>query len=222
MNDVLTPAALLHPPYARCADGSDPARPATVDLRDWRQRACVISSSVTGNTWRVGESLAGGLLPHVPPAGADALLDREVLALGFWVRRGMPDEVSRQFWQRLRGKTVFLFGTLGAWPDSAHAQQCLALARAMIAEGGNRLLGEFLCQGRVRSRQGGSGGHPMTEERAARLAEAAHHPDGRDCALARACWLAALHSMTAQGNAPLPQQRRKEDAGQSAYRCGVF
>lgn len=221
MNSPVTPAGLLHPPYARCADGRDISRSVQVDLRHWREQACVVSSSVTGNTWRVGEALAGGILPHVAPAAAQALAGRRVLALGFWVRRGLPDEESRRFWQQLRGRQVFLFGTLGAWPDSPHAQRCLEQARELLAEGGNHLLGEFLCQGRVRPRQDMPGrGHPMTEARAARLAEAAHHPDERDCELARTCWLAALDSLTARNPVPAPGEWRCGNAGEIAYgRC---
>ena len=58
-------------------------------------RVLILYSSVTGNTRRVAEALAA--------ASGDRLLDvrkletppdADVLALGFWVRRGQPDEFS--------------------------------------------------------------------------------------------------------------------------------
>lgn len=159
-------------------------------------RAAIVYSSVTGNTRRIAEALA--------EASGDALLDVreasdlpdvEVLALGFWVRRGQPDEASQAVWRRLSGKSVFYFGTLGAWPTSPHAGRCREAAERMLRENGNRCLGGFLCQGRVNPRMvelsARKGTHPLTEERRARLAEAARHPDAADCAAAAAAWLDA-------------------------------
>lgn len=85
-----------------------------------------------------------------------------------------------------------LFGTLGAYPDSDHARQCLKNARALVK--GNEILGEFLCQGKVdpalikimETKMMDAPHHSMTPERRARLEEAAKHPDEKDLADARA------------------------------------
>ena len=57
---------------------------------------------------------------------------------------------------------------------------------------GNEVLGGFLCQGRVNPRLVALAGkpvhHPMTPARAARLAEAARHPDGADRQALVRCW----------------------------------
>ena len=123
------------------------------------------------------------------------LPDADVLALGFWVRRGQPDAMSQAVWRKLRGKSVFYFGTLGAWPSSAHARRCREVAEQVLHENGNRCLGGFLCQGRVDPNiialSARKGTHPLTEERRARLAEAARHPDEADCAAAVEAWLSA-------------------------------
>lgn len=159
-------------------------------------RVLILYSSVTGNTRRIAEALAAasgdGLLDvrelETPP-------DADVLALGFWVRRGQPDEVSQAAWRLLKGKSVFYFGTLGAWPSSEHARRCRESAEQLLRENGNRCLGGFLCQGRVNPRlielSARKGTHPLTEERRARLAEAARHPDASDCAAAAEAWLSA-------------------------------
>ena len=155
-----------------------------------RLRVAVVYSSVTGNTRLVAAALAGRTgdpLLSVRELADPAAFD--VLALGFWVRRGQPDPASQALWRRLRGRRVFWFGTLGAWPWSEHAERCRHAAEALLAEGGNTVLGGFLCQGRVSVPA--SSRHAMTPERAARLAEAARHPDAADLEAAAQAWLAA-------------------------------
>lgn len=159
-------------------------------------RAAILYSSVTGNTRRVAEALAGATGdPLFPVTGAPDPAGFDILALGFWVRRGMPDEKSQALWRRITGKPVFFFGTMGVWPDSPHAGRCRAGAEALLREGGNRVLGSFFCQGRVSPQilkiSEMRGRHPMTEERRRRLEEAARHPDDGDLAAACRAWLEA-------------------------------
>ena len=67
-----------------------------------------------------------------------------------------------------------------------------AAARRLLQDNGNEVLGGFFCQGRVNPRlvalAGKPGHHPMTPARAARLAEAARHPDGADRQALVRCW----------------------------------
>lgn len=153
---------------------------------------CIICSSITGNTRRLAEALAAAARVPVLPVGTASVPDDGVLLLGFWVRRGLPDSRSLRQWQGLRGRRVFFFGTHGTWPGSAHSRQCLAAARRLLRDNGNEVLGGFLCQGRVDPRlvalAGKPGHHPMTPERAARLAEAARHPDAADLEAVLRCW----------------------------------
>lgn len=172
--------------------------------------ARIIYSSRTGNTRTVAEHLAerfglsavnakvelaarsaeqesGSTLP-----GDAAGNDSDILLLGMWAWRGGPNPTMRTFMRGLRGRRVFLFGTMAAWPDSPHAQDCLNCARALLDEGGNALLGHFFCQGRLDPRLKGKGHHPLTPERARRLEEAEHHPDHTDLANAESSARAAL------------------------------
>lgn len=159
-------------------------------------RVAILYSSITGNTRRVAEALAeasGDMLLDLRKQSE--LPDADVLALGFWVRRGQPDALSQERWRTLTGRKVFYFGTLGAWPTSPHARRCQEAAETLLREYGNLCLGGFLCQGRVNPRMvelsARKGTHPLTEERRARLAEAARHPDAADCAAAVEAWLSA-------------------------------
>lgn len=157
-------------------------------------RTLIVYSSRTGNTKKVGEAIAAAMAEageacelH-PVESAPAADPFDLVCLGYWVDKGLPDERCRAYLAGLSGKTVALFGTLGAWPDSDHARECIAKSEALARrDGGNNVLGSFLCLGRVdpkvlEAMQKMAGNvHPMTPERAARIKEAEKHPDAEDC-----------------------------------------
>jgi hypothetical protein len=124
----------------------------------------------------------------------------DFLALGFWADKGAPDAAMLAYMDRVRGKRVGLFGTLGAWPDSEHGREFMRKAVERMQD--NRVLGTFLCQGKVdpellaaMAKMGAQNPHPMSEERKARLEEAAKHPDEQDCAAARNVFSAMLREL---------------------------
>lgn len=159
-------------------------------------QAGIVYSSVTGNTKRLAEAMAHATETPVYTVSAapeaSKLAGLGLLALGFWVRRGLPDPAMLRFMESLHGQKLFLFGTLGAWPDSPHALHCLEMSTRLLEGNANCVAGTFLCQGRVNPRIAASaeqqGRHPMTPERAARLEEASRHPDERDIAEAVRRW----------------------------------
>lgn len=161
-------------------------------------------SSLTGNTRKVAEAMAQ-VLPGTEAVSIRQAPDPaafDLIAHGFWVRKGKPDRASLTWLAKIHGRGVLLFGTLGAWPDSDHARRCADYAAAMLTQNGNRVLGVFLCQGKVnpglrerlpvRVRQT----HPMTPERLQRHAEAARHPDKADMDRARAFAMGCLAQFT--------------------------
>ncbi|MDR0882193.1 MAG: flavodoxin family protein [Candidatus Adiutrix sp.] len=161
-------------------------------------KTIVVYSSLTGNTRRVAE----GLLPALPegtlcvnvqeapePVGFDLVLP------GFWVDRGQADAAMLGYLAKMKNCRTGFFFTLGAYPDSPHADEVAADTAKRLAEGGNQVLGHFRCQGRVdpalleRMKTMLPPDHPhvqMTPERQARLDEAAKHPDELDLERARA------------------------------------
>lgn len=171
-------------------------------------KTLVVYSSLTGNTKKVAEAVAQaapGCELH-PVESAPAPDGFDVVAVGYWVDKGMPDERARAYMDTIHGKKVALFGTLGAWPDSEHAMDCKRKSEAAVGapERGNTVLGSFICQGRVdpnivaAMRKMAGDIHPMTPERKARLEEAAKHPDGEDCARARAAFASFLENAARQ------------------------
>ncbi|MBR3663267.1 MAG: flavodoxin [Desulfovibrio sp.] len=135
--------------------------------------AAVIYSSCTGNTRYLAENLAArfGLPLFAVKNAGDAPQDVP-LVLGAWTRQGGPDGRMARFMSGLEGRDVFFFCTMASYTDSPHASRCLAKAQALLAEGDNRLLGHFFCQGRLSPTMLAHSRHPMTPERAERLNEA--------------------------------------------------
>lgn len=150
----------------------------------------VVYSSRTGNTRKVAEAALKALPGQAvlaPVEEAPALDGHKAIAVGFWVDRGRPDQKALRYMQDLKGCKVAAFGTLGAAPDSPHAQDVLRQTKDLLQD--NDLLGLFLCQGRVDPAvtkfMQRSGKHPMTQERLDNLREAERHPDKTDLENAR-------------------------------------
>ena len=137
----------------------------------------VYASRETGNSAKVAHAVADRLGPECEefsvsrapdPAGYD------FIALGFGVYRGWPDGDMIAYMKRCRGKKVGLFMTLGAWPDSTHAANCLGRAEGLLAD--CTVCVKFACQGaytpeflaRLKSMPPASG-HGWTPERAQRV-----------------------------------------------------
>ena len=151
-------------------------------------KSMVVVSSRTGNTRMVAEAVFEALpepkeIFNVedapPPDGYD------FIALGFWVDKGTADAKAMAYFKAVADKKIGVFGTLGAYPDSDHARECMARVCDLLS--GNQILGTFLCQGRVdpklikmMEKMKDDPHHSMTPERKARLAEAAKHPDEND------------------------------------------
>ena len=158
-------------------------------------KTLVVYSSRTGNTEKVARAVAEGLhaCDIYPVKDAPNPSGYDFVAVGYWVDKGMPDADAKRYLESIENCTVALFGTLGAWPDSEHAADCKKKGEDLLNEPqrGNRVLGSFLCQGRVdpsvvtMMQKMADNAHPMTDERRARLEEAARHPDQKDCRQAR-------------------------------------
>lgn len=158
-------------------------------------KTLVVYSSRTGNTRAIAEAVAE-VLPDCalhPVESAPSPEGYDLVAVGYWVDKGKPDARATAYLEGVRGATVALFGTLGAWPDSDHAKECMACGESLVSapERGNTVLGTYLCQGKVDPKvvammqRMASDVHPMTPERKARLEEAAKHPDEEDRRKAR-------------------------------------
>ena len=153
----------------------------------------IVYSSLSGCTRRLAEGIFDAMTVDTKEiydlAAGTPELDGDAVLLGYWVDKGMPDAQAKAYLETVRDAKVALFGTLGAWPDSDHARDCIAQGEALVnaPERRNKVLGTYLCQGKVDPKivammqKMASDVHPMTPERKARLEEAAKHPDEADC-----------------------------------------
>ncbi len=167
-------------------------------------KSLIVYSSRTGNTRSIAEAIHDALpdsdLVPLEQAPAPETLpgNYDLICLGYWVDRGMPDAKAKAYLEAMSGVCAALFGTLGAWPDSEHARECVRKSEALLREParGNTVMGSFICQGKVDPHviammsKTAASAHPMTPERKARLEEAAKHPDDADRAGAKECFLA--------------------------------
>jgi flavodoxin len=152
----------------------------------------LVYSSRTGNTKKVAESLRANLAAEAEFFNVEQAPDpdgHDFLILGFWVDRGRADSLMLDYFNKVRGKQVAFFFTLGDYPTGTHAAQVAADTQKLLEENNNRVLGYFPCQGKVdpdfieRLKRTLPPDHPhamMTPERKARLEEAAKHPDDDD------------------------------------------
>jgi flavodoxin len=168
-------------------------------------KSLVVFSSRTGNTHKVARAIFE-VLPDekqlFPVEEAPPVAGYDFVAIGFWVDRGSPDKKSLDYMRTLSGARVGLFGTLGAKPDSAHAEE--VVSRAVELLGDCRVEGSFLCQGRIdpgvveMMKRVASDVHPMTPERIVNIEAAAAHPDDEDLRNARKAFAKILQQIKQQ------------------------
>ncbi|MCM1992110.1 flavodoxin family protein [Oceanirhabdus seepicola] len=111
----------------------------------------VIYSSETGNTKKlantIGESLGNNFdIAHVSMAPEPFSYD--VLFVGYRLTSGSIDDNLKEYLSSIRGKKIFLFGTMGANPSSPYGG-IIKKNIQNIFEQNNTVIGHFLCQGQI-------------------------------------------------------------------------
>ena len=151
----------------------------------------IIYSSKTGNTEKVAKGVYSALKDKYPVhvykvTEAPVPEDGDTVLLGFWVDRGNADDATLRYLDSITGLPVGYFGTLGHYPDSAHAMNVIKTMNDQVSKK-NRLLGSFLCQGRLDPKVTewmktlpADHPHGWNEARAKRHTDAASHPDETD------------------------------------------
>ena len=158
-------------------------------------KTAVIYSSETGNTKKVAEAIRAAMpegaelhaIEDAPPPAA-----YDLLVIGFWVDKGVADAKASAYMKTITNKKVFSFFTLGADPASPHAKSCADKAPTFYGADCEHL-GAYYCQGAVAPKLidwmkqlPADHPHGPNEERLARWAEAAKHPDQADLEAAAA------------------------------------
>jgi flavodoxin len=154
-----------------------------------KKEGLIVYSSISGNTRLLAENVYNKFEKSADLYSIENAPDPQKYSwifLGFWVNRGTADEKTKAYIESIKGKDIGYFGTLGAYPDSEHAEKVINSVSSLISKE-NRLLGSFLCQGRIKSKltekfkkMEGNHSHKMTPERIQRHKDAESHPDDRD------------------------------------------
>lgn len=151
-------------------------------------KIAVVCSSKTGNTRMVAHALADAFdAPLFTPQNAPQnLADFDTLLLGFWCDKGRAPEDMENFVQKIHGKRLGFFATLGGDSESERAKEWFAKTIDELLNAGkeNSLLASFLCRGRIDSEiyqmmiqmMGGA----ETDEQKARWQQSKTHPDRED------------------------------------------
>ena len=158
-------------------------------------KTLITYSTLTGNTKKVAEAVfeaVSGEKELLPVKEVKNHEDYDKIIVGYWVDKGDANEESKKFMELIKNKKVGTFGTLGAYPDSEHAQKCVEKISEALKANGNTVVAEFICQGAIdpkiietMRKMGSNGPHAPTPEREARWAEAAKHPNEADFSAAK-------------------------------------
>ena len=155
-------------------------------------KAIIVYSSLTGNTEMVGQAIYDVLADEAECFRVDkapAPDGFDLIVPGFWVDQGRADQDMLEYLRKIENKAVAFFFTLGAYPDSPHADEVAQATAELLKVGNNNVFGHFRCQGKVdpalieRMNKMLPPDHPhaqMPPERRARLEEAAKHPNNDD------------------------------------------
>ncbi len=151
-------------------------------------KTMVVYSSKTGNTKKVAEAVYKVMPERCEIYSVKTAPDPEsydFIAFGYWVDKGGPDSKSLEYMKKIAEKKVAIFATLGAYPDSIHALECINAGKNILE--GNTVLGDFICQGRIdpaltewMEKLPPDHPHAPDEARRKRWKDAETHPDEED------------------------------------------
>lgn len=113
-------------------------------------KTLVAYSTKTGNTKKVAEAINevidGSEIKNIDDINN---LDYDLVIVGAWIDKGTANKEAIDFIEKLENKKVAFFFTLGAYPDSDHAKDCVKRIEELFIKNNNELIGHYLCQGAV-------------------------------------------------------------------------
>lgn len=145
-------------------------------------------SSKTGNTRKIAEAIQQAIpeAEMFPVESAPEPSQFDLVFMGFWVDKGTADANAIKYMTTLKAQKVALFATLGAYPESQHAQDSLDNAVNLIPD--CDVVARFICQGAIDRKLTDwmrtlppEHPHAPNAERIQRWTDAASHPNEDDC-----------------------------------------
>ncbi|ODN31440.1 flavodoxin family protein [Fervidobacterium thailandense] len=172
-------------------------------------------SSLTGNTKKVAdgifEILDKSVTTYLPMSEIENpeefVKDFDLILIGCWVDKGMPNKEAAEFIQKVKNKKVGLFMTLGASPQSKHAHETLQKSVELIEKNNNTVVAKFICQGKISEKLieffktlPPEHPHALTEEKLKQYEIAAKHPDQEDIKNAQELFLKVVDELCNSAN----------------------
>ncbi len=152
-------------------------------------KTLIAYSTLTGNTKKVCEAAAKAFTEvEVKDISTVTTLDYDLIIVGTWIDKGTADTKAKNFIETIKEKKVAFIYTLGAYPDSKHAEDCTASIKKLFEDNKNEVLGHYHCQGaidpnlieRMKKMFGPEHPHGPNPERVKRWEDASTHPDQND------------------------------------------
>lgn len=148
----------------------------------------VVYSSLTGRTQKVAEAIFNKISADEKTIhnlkDGEPVLDGDVIIMGYWVNATNPNQEMLEFMQKVKGKTVGVFCTLGYYADSEHAHNSIKRGVDILKEN-NTIIGSYVCNGTLsdaiiqsRRKKG------CTIDNEYRWEVMKNHPTDTECALA--------------------------------------
>lgn len=152
-------------------------------------KTLIAYSTLTGNTKKVCEA-ASKAFNNVELLNISEVknLDYDLIVVGTWIDKGTADTKAKNFIESLSNKkTAFIF-TLGAYPDSKHANDCIENITNLFTKNNNEVVGHFHCQGAIdprliemmKTKFSPDHPHGPNPERIKRWEDASKHPNQED------------------------------------------
>lgn len=150
-------------------------------------------SSKTGNTKTIAEAIKE-TIPNSDILSiseikntANNIENYDLIFLGGWIDKGTFNTETLEFVKDIKNKKIAYFFTLGAYPESDHAKDCVFAIDKLLTENLNKIIDKFFCQGAIDPKliefmKKLPQDHIMApnEERIKRWNDAKTHPDNND------------------------------------------
>ncbi|MFK4785056.1 flavodoxin family protein [Fusobacterium sp. MFO224] len=113
-------------------------------------KTLIAYSTKTGNTKKVAEAI-NEVIDNSEIKNIDDVdnLDYDLVIVGAWIDKGTANKEAVELITKLKNKMVAFFFTLGAYPHSAHAKDCIKRIENLFIKNNNEVIGYYLCQGAV-------------------------------------------------------------------------
>ncbi len=152
-------------------------------------KTLIAYSSKTGNTKKVGEAISKVILNSdiMDLNKVKDVNNYDLIIVGTWIDKGSADSNALNFIKKIEDKKVAYFFTLGAYPGSKHATDCIENINNLFYENNNSIIGNFHCQGAIdptliswMEKLPKEHPHSPNPERLKRWKDASFHPNEED------------------------------------------